>query len=121
MGHRKERVEELIKRIVSEVILKEINDPRVGFVSVSAVKLNKDFSVAEIGVSVLGGSQDIRKAFIGLQSARGYIQKYVAKNIRLRIVPKIDFFLDSSVAEGVRMVNLIESLEGESDKPSEEI
>jgi len=116
MSYRKEKIEELIKRIISEAILKEINDPRIGFVTITGVTLNKDFSLAEVGVSVIGVARDIRKALEGLKSATGYIQKYVAQNIRLRYSPKLKFFLDSSVADGVKMVNFLENLPGVKPK-----
>jgi len=110
MAHRKEKLEELIKRKTADFLLTEIKDPRVGFVSVTKVELSKDFSQAEIGVSVLGGPKDIRKSLEGLNSAVGYIQRYLGKEISIRHIPKIEFCLDSSLSEGARMVDLINGL-----------
>lgn len=111
MAYRKEKLEEQIRRLVSDLIIKEIKDPRIGFVSVTSVSLNRDFSEAKVGISVLGGPRDIRKGWEGIQSAAGFIQFKVAKNLSIRHSPKIEFFLDSSVADGVRMVNLLDDLE----------
>ena len=114
MAHRKEKLEELIKRKTADFLLTEVKDPRIGFVSVTKVELSKDFSQAEIGVSILGGPRDIRKSLEGLNSAAGYIQRYLGKEISIRHVPKIEFSLDSSLSEGVRMVDLINSLNADS-------
>jgi len=120
MAYRKEKLEEQIRRVVSDLIIKEIKDPRVGFVSITSVALNRDFSEAKVGVSVLGGPRDIRKAWEGIQSAAGFIQFKLAKNLSVRHSPKIEFFLDSSVADGVRMVNLLDELESQEETHHEE-
>lgn len=99
-----------MKRKIADFILKEIKDPRIGFVSITSVELSKDLSTAKVGISVLGEPRDIRKSFEGLNSATGYIQHHLDKEISIRHVPRIEFQLDSSLSEGVRMVNLINSL-----------
>lgn len=119
MAYRKEKLEELIKRKTADFILKEIKDPRVGFVSVTKVELSSDFSLAKVSVSVLGEPKDIRKSFEGLNSAAGYIQHYLGKEISIRHVPKIEFHLDSSISEGVRMVDLINNLNGSAADEAE--
>ena len=118
MAHRKEKLEELIKRKTADFLLTEIKDPRIGFVSVTKVEISKDFSQAEIGVSVLGGSKDIRKSLEGLNSATGYIQHYLGKEIRIKHIPKIEFHLDSSLSQSARMVDLINGLNA-GDMPDE--
>lgn len=119
MAYRKEKLEEQIRRLVSEVLIKEIKDPRIGFVSVTSVSLKKDYSEARVGLSILGNPRDIRKTWEGVTSAVGFIQYKIGKALHIRHTPKIDFFLDSSVAEGVRMVDLLNELE-ESEKKAHE-
>ena len=116
MSIRKERLEELIKRIVSDLLIKEIKDPRIGFITITGVELSRDYSYARIGVSVLGSPREMRQTLEGLKSAAGFIQHKVGKNIRLRVTPRIDFFLDSSVADGVEMVNLLDDLVNDKDR-----
>jgi len=111
MAYRKEKIEELIKRIVSELLIKEIKDPRIGFASITGVKLSSDKTLARIGVSVLGDPRDLRKTMEGIKSAQGYIQHRVGKELRMRIMPRIEFFMDSSVADAVEMVDLLNRLE----------
>ncbi len=116
MAYRKEKLEEQIRRLVSEVLIKDIKDPRIGFVTLTGVELNADYSVARIGVSVLGDAREMRRSLEGLASARGYLQSRVGKAMGLRHTPKFDFYPDSSVAEGARMVNLLNSLEKQENR-----
>ncbi|HOK02680.1 MAG TPA: 30S ribosome-binding factor RbfA [Spirochaetota bacterium] len=119
MKYRKDRLEELIRRIVSDIIFKEVKDPRIGFVTVTDVELTKDFSEARIGVSILGSSVEVRKSMEGIRSSSGYIQKLLGKELKIRTVPRVYFYLDKSIEQGVLMVDKIEKLT-ESIKDSEE-
>ncbi|MCU0846552.1 MAG: 30S ribosome-binding factor RbfA [Spirochaetes bacterium] len=111
MAYRKEKIEELIKRIVAELLIKDIKDPRIGFASITGVKLSGDKTLARIGISVMGDPRDLRKTMEGIKSAQGYIQHRVGKELRMRIMPRIEFFMDSSVADAVEMVDLLNRLE----------
>lgn len=111
MAYRKEKLEEQIKRIVSELLIREIKDPRIGFATITGVELSKDYAQARIGVSVLGDPRDLRKTMEGLQSAVPYIQHRTGKALGIRVIPKLTFYLDSSLVEGVNMVNLLDKLE----------
>jgi len=119
MKYRKDRLEELIRRIVSDIIFKEVKDPRIGFVTVTDAELTKDFSEARIGVSILGSSVEVRKSMEGIRSSSGYIQKLLGKELKIRTVPRVYFYLDKSIEQGVLMVDKIEKLT-ESIKDSEE-
>ena len=112
MKHRKDRLEELIKRIVSEIIFRELKDPRIGFVTVTGVELSKDLAEAKIGISILGTSTEVRKSMEGIRSSSGYVQMLLGKELKIRSVPRVHFFLDKSVEEGVELVNRIETLAG---------
>ena len=116
MSYRKQKLEGQIKRIVSELLIKEIKDPRIGFSTITAVELSSDLSKAEIGISVLGNAKDIRKTLEGLNSAKPYIQHRVGKSLGIRVTPKLQFYLDSSIAEGTRMVHLLNTLEQSEQK-----
>jgi ribosome-binding factor A len=120
MAYRKEKLEELIKRSVSDFLLTEIKDPRIGFVTVTKVELTKDYSIARVGISVLGNPREIRKSYEGLKSAAGFIQHHLGRKLTIRHVPRIEFQLDSSVMEGVNMVNLIDSVNAGNDKDDDE-
>jgi ribosome-binding factor A len=116
MKYRKDRLEELIKRIVSDIFLKEVKDPRIGFLTFTGVELNKDYSEARIGVSFLGTSTDVRKGMEGIRSSSGYVQKLLGKELKIRNTPRVYFFLDKSVQEGVEMVSRLENLPGVKER-----
>ena len=122
MSHRKLKLEEQIRRIVADLIIKEIKDPRIGFVTITKAELNKDMTHAKIGISVLGNPHDIRKSLEGLRSSEGFIQAKLGKALQIRMTPHIRFVLDSSVVDAVEMVGLIESVNknnSESNEPDE--
>ena len=123
MAHRREKIEEQIKRLLSELLIKEIKDPRIGFATLTGVQLNRDMSIGRVGVSVLGTPRDLRKTLEGLNSARNYMQIRISKALHMRTAPRIVFYPDSSVSEGVRMVNIIDGLvtnETETEKENGE-
>ena len=120
MKHRKDRLEELIKRIVSEIFFRVLKDPRIGLVTVTGVELSKDLAEAKIGISILGNSTEVRKSMEGIRSSSGYVQKLLGKELKIRNVPRVHFFLDKSVEEGVELVNRIETLAGIKKTSDEE-
>jgi ribosome-binding factor A len=110
-GFRKEKLEEEIKRVVADTLLTEIKDPRIGFVTITKVVLSRDYAVADVGFSVIGADAEKKKSLMGLESAAGYFQHVVGRQIKLRNTPRIRFHLDTSIEEGVNMVNMLEKLE----------
>ena len=114
-SYRKERLEELIKRIIAETLLREIKDPRIGFVTVTKVKLSRDLSIGDVWISVIGDEKEKKLSMAGVQSAGGYIQRMVGKNIKIRNIPRLKFHLDTSIEQGVKMVHMLENLEREDE------
>ncbi len=110
-GFRKERLEKQIRMIVAETLLKEVKDPRIGFVTVTDVKLNKDKSVATVSISILGDDKAKKNSMIGLNSAKGFFQYKLGKGIDMRNTPKVVFQLDSSIEYGVKMMDTLDKLE----------
>jgi ribosome-binding factor A len=121
MSYKKDKLQAQMLRLISELIVKDIKDPRVGFVTITGVEVNSDYTRAMVGVSIMGSEDEIRKSFDGITSSAGFIQHRLNKSLSMRFVPRIDFFLDSSVENGVRMVDIIDSLDGkEKSAPDEE-
>jgi len=119
-SYRKEKLEELIKRLVAGLLLKEIKDSRIGFISISRVEISKDYSSANVFFSVLGSEKNIKDSFFGLESAKGFIRKKIGKSLKLRHIPDLKFVYDDSVAEGVNLVNLIDKVNApKADSPDE--
>ena len=92
---RTERVAEIVKRELSHIILKEIKDPDINFITITDVKLTPDLKIAKIYFSVLGDLDKRNKAIKGLDRANKYIRSEIGKSLQLRYVPELRFFYDT--------------------------
>jgi ribosome-binding factor A len=104
---RMRRVDEGVRQVLSDALI-EIKDPRVGFVTVTAVDTTPDLRHATVYVSVLGDPGVRRRTLEGLQSAHGFLQRRIAAELRLKHTPTLDFAYDDSVDRGMRISALLE-------------
>ena len=118
-GYRKGRLGEEIRRIISEMLLREIKDPRLssGMVSVSGVDVTTDGSYATCYITVLTASKDEeekqreeQQVLEGLQSAKGLMKKEIGRQIRLRHIPELLFKIDHSMEYGRHITEVIKTL-----------
>ncbi|MBL8768294.1 MAG: 30S ribosome-binding factor RbfA [Planctomycetes bacterium] len=113
------RLAERIKERVAQVILFELHDPRIGFVTVTRAKMSKDMSRIEVYYSVLGTEGDRSRVEHALQDARGYVQHEIAKVCETRSVPHLEFVFDRSVEGAFKMERLLDDLKKErGDEPA---
>jgi ribosome-binding factor A len=110
------RVDEAVRAVLGDAISKDLQDPRVGFVTVTQVKTSPDLRHARVYVSVLGDDQARAETLDGLRSAHGYLQSRVAAELRLKHTPTLTFQYDDSVDRGMRISELIETLVGDRDE-----
>jgi ribosome-binding factor A len=96
--------------VLSEAIAKDLQDPRVGFVTVTAVKTSPDLRHARVYVSVLGDEQARAETLDGLSSAHGFLQGRVAAELTLKHTPMLTFEYDESVDRGMRITQLIDEM-----------
>ena len=112
-SERMRRVDEAVREVLSDAITSEIKDPRVGFVTVTDVDTTPDLRHARVYVSVLGDDAKRRRSLDGLASAHGYLQKRVARELRLKHTPTLDFLYDDSLDRSLRVNELLaENAEG---------
>jgi ribosome-binding factor A len=109
---RTERVSELIKQEVSDLLLRGIKDVRVGagIVSITRVDVPRDLGQARIFVSIYGTPEVQAQAMAGLNSARGYVRSEIGKRIRMRHTPEVIFEHDISLERGDRILTLLSRL-----------
>lgn len=105
---RMRRVDEAVRAVLSDAISKDVKDPRVGFVTVTAVKTSPDLRHARVYVSVLGDEARRSESMAGLRSARGMLQGRVASELTLKHTPRITFEYDESVDRGMRISQLLQ-------------
>ncbi len=113
-GARMRRVDEAMREVLSDVIAKELQDPRVGFVTVTGVRTSPDLRHARVYVSVLGDDATREASLEGLQSAHGFLQARVSQALRLKHTPALSFDYDESVDRGMRISELLDR-EGPAD------
>jgi ribosome-binding factor A len=104
---RMRRVNEAVREVLSTAIGKDLKDPRVGFVTVTAVNTSPDLRHARVYVSVLGDDRGRADTLAGLASSRGYLQSRVAAELRLKNTPQLDFKYDESTDRGMRISELL--------------
>lgn len=104
---RADRVGDLLVELISDLLRKEIRDPRINAVTVTGAKVSKDLRHARIFFNLLGGPEDRKAVSAGLKSATGFIRSKVAKQLNLRFVPTIEFFYDESEDEARRIEDLL--------------
>ena len=105
---RMRRVDEAMRAVLSDAISKDLKDPRVGFVTVTAVKTSPDLRHARVYVSVLGDAQVRTETLDGLKSAHGFLQGRVASELSLKHTPMLAFEYDDSIDRGMRISRLID-------------
>jgi ribosome-binding factor A len=117
-SRRIERVAELIKREVSQMLLSGIKDDRVGagIVSVTDVQVAGDLQHAKIFVSIYGTSEAKAETMAGLKSATGFIRSELGQRIRLRRTPEVLFLEDSSLERGDKVLSLLNRLSQERER-----
>jgi ribosome-binding factor A len=111
MAHRIERVNNLIRREISELLQRQVKDPRLGsFVTVTQVLASPDLKSAKVFVSCIGSAEDKQEVLNALAAASGFFHNELAKRLRLRRIPALSFHWDDSIERGVRLVELIDQV-----------
>ena len=114
---RTRRVGEQIQRELAVLIQQEIKDPRLGMVTVSAVDVSRDLSVAKVFVTVFDEEHDMAQTLEVLEHAAGFLRHCLGKSMTLRTVPVLKFIYDESVSKGNRLSSLIDAaVDSDRDK-----
>jgi ribosome-binding factor A len=114
MAHRIERVNNLIRREISELIQRQVKDPRLDtFVAVTEVATSPDLKYAKVFVSCISGKQEEQKILGVLTAASGFLRKELAKNLKLRRIPELSFHWDDSIEHGDHILRLIDQVSSE--------
>ena len=113
-GRRIDRIEEQMRIELSEIIEREINDPRIGFVTVTAVRVAPDLSHARVSISSLGDVDQRKKALKGLRSAAGFIRRSLSKRLHhLRRIPELTFDYDDTLEKENRIEALLNEIKSD--------
>jgi ribosome-binding factor A len=102
------RVNEAVREVLSVHLAQGLKDPRIGFVTVTAVDTSPDLRQARVYVSVLGSESEREDTLAGLRSSHGHLQAQVASELRLKRTPTLEFVYDESVDRGMRISELLD-------------
>ncbi len=110
MFKRSDKVGEAVHVLVTELLVKGLKDPRIGFVTITGVKVTDDMHLATVFFTVMGDDDAKKGTEAGLNSARGFIRKEMGKKFRMRFVPEVIFKYDHTMDNGNRIDELLREI-----------
>ena len=117
MTVRLERVREMLKRTLGEILRRDFPPGDIGLITVADVTVTPDLKEAKVYIGIVGKAEAKRLAMNALNGRRGQIQFELGRSIILRYTPKIEFLLDESVERGNRILSILEELEKTPEAP----
>ncbi|NCO83048.1 MAG: ribosome-binding factor A [Nitrospirae bacterium CG_4_10_14_3_um_filter_44_29] len=109
---RSQRVSDLIREEIADIIMNKVKDPRLGFVTVTGAKITEDLKIATIYISILK-EEEKETTLEMLNSAKGFIRAELAKRLRMKFIPSLTFRIDESLEYGVRIEKLLREIKKE--------
>jgi len=107
------RVDEAVRQVLSDAVTQDLQDPRIGFVTMTSVKTSTDLRHARVYVSVLGDDAQRVDTLAGLESARGALQRRLARELRMKHTPTLEFVYDDTIDRAMRLEDILEREVGE--------
>ncbi len=118
---RRGRIQEEIKKQISQIIKNELKDPRISpLTSIMGVEVTNDLRYATIFISVYGSEEDRENTLQALMNASGFIRKEIGKNLKIRYTPELIFKLDLSIEHGIYISDLIDKINKGKSTENEE-
>ncbi len=111
-----ERVNQTVKKELSDIVQTEVRDPRLGFVTITRVEVSKDLQHAKVFFTVLGQESQIKETQKGLSRASGYIRRLVGQRVRLRYIPQLNFIFDQSLEDRLRLEKVMQDIRQHQDE-----
>jgi len=116
MAHRIERVNQLLRRELSELLQHQVKDPRLGsLIAVTEVETSVDLKYAKVFVSCMSSDEEKKEILNGLTSAAGFLRKELTDKLKLRRIPEFSFYWDDSIERGDRLLQLIDQVSSETE------
>lgn len=109
------RVAEEIRKLVAELLMDGVKDPRIGFVSVMGVKMSPDLAYADVFVSLFGSEQEKKSSLAGLRRSAGWVRREIGKQLRMRVTPEIRFSEDTTLDNAYRLEERFKEIHAEEE------
>jgi ribosome-binding factor A len=116
VSQRTDRVDELLRQEIGRILAKEVQDPHIGFATVTDVETTPDLRHARVWVSVIGDEAHRAETLAGLERAMGYVRHELGTRLRLRRIPALHVALDDSLERGTRVLRILDELEQGHDE-----
>lgn len=121
MTRRTERISNLIRQEISDLLREQVNDPRLSsFISITRVSTSPDLRHAKVFVSALGGKTSKNEVLQGFTTASGFFRKELARHLRLKHVPELSFHFDDTIERGAKVLRLIEQVASDDTEDENE-
>jgi ribosome-binding factor A len=118
MSIKQNRMEDRVRQILSELLLREVGDPRLQGVTITEVKLDPELMFADVYVNALGDESRSKEVLTGLKRANGFLRREVGRRVKLRNTPELHFHWDETLERGEYMNQIIDSLKIKSAAPN---
>jgi len=112
---RSDRVSGQVQKVLSDILLKKIKDPRLEAATITSVKMSRDLKFARVYFVISGGKESIKDAVEGFKSALGYVKRNLASQLGLRYMPELRFFYDDSFDYGSHIDEVIKAVKSENE------
>lgn len=113
MTMRQEKIQEQLVHEVSEMIQRDLKDPRIGFITLTGAEISRDLRHAKVFVSIMGDDEAKKQSMKALKSASGLLRGEFARRAHLRVAPELEFVIDDGIARGQRIFELLHSVEAD--------
>lgn len=120
MNRRIERLNEQVKREISDILRSDVRDPRVGPVTVTEARVAPDLSIARVYVQPLGDDDEKKETLQGLKAASPHIRHELSKRLKVRTVPELRFESDNALEYGLHIEKLLSTIKSEEPKTDED-
>ena len=114
---RADRVADLLKEEISQMLLREVKDPHIGFVTITGVEVSKDLQVAKAFYTILGDETQVKEADEALSRVSHFIKRQLGKRLRMRYIPDIIFRYDHSLEYGAKIDCLLDHIKNSEKEP----
>jgi len=116
MTARQEKIQELLREEISDILRRELKDPRLGFITVTGAEITADLRHAKVFVSVMGSDAERAGNMAILKKAEHFVRQAFARRVKMKVLPEIEFRPDTSIDQGVRIFELLEQIKRDEEK-----
>jgi len=120
MTQRTDRIDQLLRQEIAEILARDVQDPRIGFVTITDVETAPDLSIARVWVSVIGRPEERDQTIRALERAMPFVRRELGSRVRLRRIPELHLRTDDTAQRGTRVLQLLAELEAGGATPDDD-